>query len=62
MVGDSMTVADLATYGRCMSFVLGKYDNIPGNIVDGFPLVKGASRCWRELCATRHHSCAAVGR
>ena len=39
LVGDSLTVADLALYGRAMSFKLGKYDNIPPNIVDGFPKV-----------------------
>ena len=39
LVGDSLTVADLALYSRVMSFKLGKYDDIPGNIVDGFPKV-----------------------
>jgi glutathione S-transferase len=60
LVGDSLTVADLALYSRVMSFKLGKCtcplkvpasrlvclsrsasadDNIPGNIVDGFPKV-----------------------
>ena len=39
LVGDSLTVADLALYSRVMSFKLGKYDNIPANVVDGFPKV-----------------------
>ncbi len=42
MVGSSLTVADLATYGRVMSFKGGKYDNIPATICDAFPLVSGA--------------------
>ena len=32
-------MADLALYSRVMSFKLGKYDDIPGNFVDGFPKV-----------------------
>ena len=39
LVGDSLTVADLALYSRVMSFKLGKYDDIPGNVGDGFPKV-----------------------
>jgi photosystem I subunit 11 len=39
LVGDSLTVADLALYSRVMSFKLGKYDDIPGNVVDAFPKV-----------------------
>ena len=37
-MGDSLTVADLAAYGRVMSFKRGKYDNIPADVVDNFPL------------------------
>ena len=41
LVGDSLTVADLAAYGRVMSFKLGKYDAIPADVVDAFPKTNG---------------------
>jgi len=40
IVGKQLSIADLATYCRLQSFVGGKYDDIPPNIVDGYPLLK----------------------
>jgi len=52
LVGDSLTVADLALYSRVMSFKLGKYDNIPGDIVDGAQLrCQQTSQCDRQCVA-----------
>jgi hypothetical protein len=42
MVGGTMTVADLATFGRVLSFKARKYDNIPADLLDKFPLINGA--------------------
>ncbi len=43
MIGPEMTVADLATYGRVLSFKARRYDNIPADLLDQFPLVNGAA-------------------
>jgi glutathione S-transferase len=56
MVGSTLSIADLATYGRVLSFKTAKYDDIPANIVDAFPHVTGArAACVPALCA---HLCA----
>jgi glutathione S-transferase len=40
IVGSRLSIADLATYCRLVSFVGGKYDDIPPGVVDGYPLLK----------------------
>ena len=37
MVGPTLTIADLAAYCKLNSFVRGAYDDIPKDILDGFP-------------------------
>ena len=37
LVGQSITIADLAAYCKLNSFVRGAYDDIPKDILSGFP-------------------------
>jgi hypothetical protein len=56
MVGGTMTVADLAAFGRVLSFKARKYDNIPADLLDKFPLVNGAHKQTSARQRARGHA------